>query len=113
MPLPVRNLGQLLILAGLCAFLTAILGAVVIIDALKAEAVQIPSTLAAFAGVAYTALFGQGVYTMSTTAQVASRAADAVTMQEAVKSANGMAAAAAAGLAQQGQAMASPAPVAH
>lgn len=83
------NLGQLLILAGLCAFLTAILGAVVIIDTLRGASVNMPATLSAFAGVAYTALFGQGVYTLAQNGQATATATTQAVLDSASKLVNG------------------------
>lgn len=83
------NLGQLMILAGLCAFLTAILGSVTIIDTLKGAAVNMPATLSAFAGVAYTALFGQGVYTLAQNGQAATSATTQAVLDSANRLVNG------------------------
>lgn len=67
MPFPRRL--QLILLAALCALLTLILGAIAIIDTIRGHPVALPASLTAFAGVAYTALFGHGVFTQAQESQ--------------------------------------------
>lgn len=64
---------QLILLAILCALLTLILGGIALLEAFHNRPMTLPASLTAFAGVAYTALFGHGVFTLAQGSQLASQ----------------------------------------